>query len=72
MPMPLNIGWGEIALRLALTVAAGILIGINRSEHGHSAGLRTTLGERQKVGGLVLATIGRTPRRTRKDQSLEG
>jgi putative Mg2+ transporter-C (MgtC) family protein len=43
VPMPLNIGWGEIALRLALTVAAGILIGINRSEHGHAAGLRTTL-----------------------------
>src|ERR1700732_4198620 len=43
MPMPLNIGWGEIALRLALTVAAGILIGINRSEHGHAAGLRTTV-----------------------------
>ncbi len=43
MPMPLNIGWGEIALRLALTVAAGILIGVNRSEHGHAAGLRTTL-----------------------------
>ena len=41
--MPLNIGWGDIALRLALTVAAGILIGINRSEHGHAAGLRTTL-----------------------------
>ncbi len=41
--MPLNIGWGEIALRLALTVAAGIWIGINRSEHGHAAGLRTTL-----------------------------
>ena len=41
--MPLNIGWGEIALRLALTVFAGILIGINRSEHGHAAGLRTTL-----------------------------
>src|ERR1700744_1903399 len=41
--MPLNIGWGEIALRLALTVAAGILIGINRSEHGHAAGLRPTL-----------------------------
>ena len=37
MPMPLNIGWGEIALRLALTVATGILIAINRSEHGHAA-----------------------------------
>jgi putative Mg2+ transporter-C (MgtC) family protein len=41
--MPLNIGWGEIALRLALTVVAGMLIGINRSEHGHAAGLRTTV-----------------------------
>ena len=41
--MPLYIGWGEIALPLALTVVAGILIGINRSEHGHAAGLRTTL-----------------------------
>src|ERR1700724_428401 len=41
--MPLNIGWGDIALRLALTVAAGLLIGINRSEHGHAAGLRTTV-----------------------------
>jgi hypothetical protein len=37
--MLLNIGWGEIALRLALTVAAGILIGTNRSEHGHAAGV---------------------------------
>jgi putative Mg2+ transporter-C (MgtC) family protein len=41
--MPLNIGWGDIALRLALTVAAGMLIGINRSEHGHAAGVRTTV-----------------------------
>jgi putative Mg2+ transporter-C (MgtC) family protein len=41
--MPLNIGWSEIALRLALTVAAGIVIGTNRSEHGHAAGLRTTM-----------------------------
>src|ERR1700733_12134943 len=41
--MPLNIGWRDIALRLALTLVAGILIGVNRSEHGHAAGLRTTL-----------------------------
>src|SRR3984885_10264631 len=41
--MPLNIGWGDVALRLALTVAAGSLIGMNRSEHGHAAGLRTTV-----------------------------
>lgn len=41
--MPLNLTWEEIAVRLALTVIAGSLIGINRSEGGHAAGLRTTL-----------------------------
>jgi putative Mg2+ transporter-C (MgtC) family protein len=41
--MPITIEWPEVALRLALTVVAGTLIGLNRSEHGHSAGLRTTL-----------------------------
>jgi putative Mg2+ transporter-C (MgtC) family protein len=41
--MPLNIGWDEIALRLALTVIAGLLIGYNRTEHGKAAGLRTTV-----------------------------
>ena len=34
---------GEIAVRLALTVIAGILIGYNRAEHGKAAGLRTTV-----------------------------
>ncbi len=33
----------EIAARLALTILAGTLIGINRGEHGRPAGLRTTL-----------------------------
>jgi putative Mg2+ transporter-C (MgtC) family protein len=41
--MPVNLQWQEIALRLALTVVAGAVIGINRSEHGRPAGLRTTL-----------------------------
>jgi len=41
--MPLVIGWNQIALRLALTVIAGLLIGYNRTEHGKAAGLRTTL-----------------------------
>jgi putative Mg2+ transporter-C (MgtC) family protein len=41
--MPLHIGWDEIALRLLLTVIAGVLIGYDRSEHGKSAGMRTTL-----------------------------
>lgn len=43
MGMPLNIGWDEIALRLLLTVIAGILVGYDRSEHGKAAGMRTTL-----------------------------
>src|ERR1700744_2508946 len=43
MGMPLELGWNEIALRLLLTVVAGILIGYDRSEHGKAAGMRTTL-----------------------------
>ncbi|WP_442219971.1 MgtC/SapB family protein [Rhizobium sp. 2YAF20] len=34
---------GRIAWRLALTVAAGCLIGLNREAGGHPAGFRTTL-----------------------------
>lgn len=41
--MPLYIGWGDVALRLALTIIAGLLIGYNRTEQGKAAGLRTTL-----------------------------
>jgi putative Mg2+ transporter-C (MgtC) family protein len=41
--MPLHIGWGDVALRLLLTIIAGTLIGYNRTEHGKAAGLRTTL-----------------------------
>jgi putative Mg2+ transporter-C (MgtC) family protein len=43
MGLPVHLTWGEIALRLALTVIAGILIGYDRSEHGKAAGMRTTL-----------------------------
>jgi putative Mg2+ transporter-C (MgtC) family protein len=41
--MPLHPGWEDLALRIACTVAAGGLIGINRDEHGRPAGLRTML-----------------------------
>lgn len=41
--MPLVLEWPEIALRLALAVLAGVLIGLDRDEHGRPAGLRTTL-----------------------------
>jgi putative Mg2+ transporter-C (MgtC) family protein len=41
--MPLHLGWDDIALRLALTVVAGIVLGFDRSERGKAAGMRTTL-----------------------------
>jgi putative Mg2+ transporter-C (MgtC) family protein len=41
--MPLTVDWPDLALRLGLTVVAGLLIGFNRGEHGRPAGLRTTL-----------------------------
>ncbi|MGA9778703.1 MAG: MgtC/SapB family protein [Verrucomicrobiia bacterium] len=41
--MTLEIGWQDIALRLALTILGSALIGFNREEHRLAAGLRTTL-----------------------------
>jgi putative Mg2+ transporter-C (MgtC) family protein len=41
--MPVAIGWSDIALRLTLAVLGGTLLGINRTERGMVAGLRTTL-----------------------------
>jgi putative Mg2+ transporter-C (MgtC) family protein len=38
-----NLTWQTAALRLALTIAAGAFIGVNRGERGHAAGLRTTI-----------------------------
>jgi putative Mg2+ transporter-C (MgtC) family protein len=41
--MPVTLTWSEIASRLLCTAAAGALIGLNRSERGHAAALRTSL-----------------------------
>ncbi len=41
--MPETVSWTDIFVRLALTLLAGTLIGLNRSEHGRPAGLRTVL-----------------------------
>ena len=41
--MPTTLDWMEIARRLALTVLAGSLVGLNRWERGRAAGLRTTV-----------------------------
>jgi putative Mg2+ transporter-C (MgtC) family protein len=41
--MPIDLHWPAIAVRLACAVIASALIGLNRSEHGHAAGLRTSI-----------------------------
>ncbi len=38
-----RLDWTDVAVRLALTVLAGVVIGYDRSEHGKAAGMRTTL-----------------------------
>jgi putative Mg2+ transporter-C (MgtC) family protein len=64
--MPLTLTWHEIALRLALSVVAGTLIGLDRGEHGRPAGLRTTLlvclaaAVAMIQANLLLATAGKT------------
>jgi putative Mg2+ transporter-C (MgtC) family protein len=41
--MPITVEWHDLAIRLALTVAAGVLFGANRSERGRAAGLVTNV-----------------------------
>lgn len=41
MTIPLT--WSEISIRLLCALIAGTLIGLNRSERGHAAGLRTSI-----------------------------
>ena len=54
-------------MRLGLSVLAGMLIGINRSQHGRPAGLRTTLlvclaaCVAMIQTDLLLSTMGKTP-----------
>lgn len=43
LPMSATLHWTDLALRLVLTVIAGLLFGYNRSEHGKTAGMTTTL-----------------------------
>jgi putative Mg2+ transporter-C (MgtC) family protein len=39
--MPIPVEWSDVALRLVLTIVAGVLLGFNRTERGRTAGLRT-------------------------------
>jgi putative Mg2+ transporter-C (MgtC) family protein len=41
--MPFYLTWEQIALRLLLASAAGFLIGLNRDQHSHNAGIRTNM-----------------------------
>jgi putative Mg2+ transporter-C (MgtC) family protein len=65
--MPLIADWRDLALRLGLTVVAGLLVGFNRGEHGRPAGLRTTLlvGLAAAIAmiqvNLLLPMAGKTP-----------
>lgn len=43
MDMPLHPSSTDIAVRLVLTLIAGVAIGLNREAKGHNAGLRTTI-----------------------------
>jgi len=65
--MSTTLEWPEIALRLALTVIGGLVLGINRSERGMAAGMRTTLlvclaaSVSMIQANLLLGTAGRPP-----------
>jgi len=56
----------DVALRLVLTLAAGALIGFNRRQRGHAAGLRTTMlvslaaAVAMVLANTLLATSGKT------------
>ncbi len=62
-----TLDWGDVLLRLAVTVAAGSLIGANWGERGKPAGLRTTVlvcltaSIAMLLANLLLGTTGKTP-----------
>ncbi len=65
--MPVTLTWPEIAVRLLGTLLAGCLFGLNRSKHGHAAGLRTSILVSLAACmamlqvNLLLPLAGRTP-----------
>ena len=67
MEMPLSPSWTDIAIRLALTMLAGAIIGLNRGARGHAAGFRTTIlvGLAASVAmiqaNILLQLSGKTP-----------
>lgn len=67
MDMPLSPTWTDIAIRLALTMLACGIIGLNRGARGHAAGFRTTMlvGLAASVAmiqaNILLPLSGKTP-----------
>jgi hypothetical protein len=67
MGMSVQIDRIDIAIRLGLSILAGVVIGFDRSEHGKIAGLRTTalVGLAASLAmiqvNLLLSTAGRSP-----------
>jgi putative Mg2+ transporter-C (MgtC) family protein len=65
--MTLGLTWSDVALRLALTLVAGTLLGYNRTEHGKAAGMSTTVlvclaaSVAMIQVNLLLPTAGRPP-----------
>lgn len=67
LSMPIHPSWGDLAIRLILTMIAGACIGFNRGARGHAAGLRTTMlvGLAAAVAmiqtNILLTVVGKTP-----------
>ncbi len=67
MDMPFSPTWPDIAIRLALTMLASGVIGLNRGARGHAAGFRTTIlvGLAASVAmiqaNILLPLSGKTP-----------
>jgi putative Mg2+ transporter-C (MgtC) family protein len=67
MDMPLQPTWSDIAIRLALTMIAGGIVGFDRGARGHAAGFRTTIlvGLAASVAmiqaNILLSVSGKTP-----------
>lgn len=65
--MTLTLTWQHIALRIALAVVASFFIGLNRDEHGKTAGIRTTMlvclaaTLAMIEANLLINTVGKTP-----------
>jgi putative Mg2+ transporter-C (MgtC) family protein len=64
--MPLTLTWEQIAVRILLAAIASLLIGLNRDEKGHPAGMRTTMLVclaaclAQLQANMMLPTSGKT------------